>query len=241
MMKTTILITLIFTTAMLISCHSPQKMFNKEVTERYSAASYTSALITEELIAHLPDPIQRYFRHCGFIGTPVTHHAEIVWSESRIRMKPGQRSMPLKTLQHNFVDEPSRFAYMRARILGVIPFEGRDRYHRGAGHMFGTIGRLFKVFDAHDEETARGAAIVLLAEALLVPSYAIQPYMQWETVDTLTVNARFVHAGMDVGGTFHFNEQGEYIRFTTNERPFSSPKGGYEEQPYTIEIHSYQQ
>ena len=156
-------------------------------------------------------------------------------------MKPGQRWMKLRTYQHNFVKEPSRLAYMRANMLGFIPFEGRDRYHKGEGHMFGTLGRMIRFFDARDEETAKGAAIVLLAEALLVPSYAIQPYIQWEAVDALTARARFIHNGIDVGGTFHFNELGEYIRFTTNERPFSSPDGGYEQQDYTIKVLGYQQ
>ena len=226
---------------MLISCNSPKKIYEAEVAELKASVTKTSELITEERISHLPEPVQRYFRQCGFVGTPISHHAEVIWQESHIRMKPGQKWMKLKTHQHNFVETPVRLAYMRANMFGLIPFEGRDKYHNGQGHMFGTLGRMIKVFDARDVETAKGAAIVVLAEALLVPSYAIQPYIHWETVDELTVKARMIHGGIDVGGIFHFNEQGEYIRFTTNERPFSLPKGAYEQQPYTIEIRSYQQ
>jgi len=225
---------------MFISCHSPKKLYENEVKEFQSAVSSSSELISAESIAHLPEPVQRYFHYCGFVGTPLSYHAEIIWENSHIRMKPGQRWMKLKTYQHNFVQEPSRLAYMRANMLGFIPFEGRDRYHNGEGHMFGTLGRIIKVFDARDEETAKGAAIVLLAEALLVPSYAIQSYIHWEAADALTARARFVHNGIDVGGTFHFNELGEYIRFTTHERPYSSPDGGYEQQDYTIEVFGYQ-
>ncbi len=226
---------------MLISCHSPKKLYENEVEEFQSTVSQSSEVISPESISHLPEPVQRYFHYCGFVGTSLSYHAEIIWQNSHIRMKPGQKWMKLKTYQHNFVQEPSRLAYMRAHMLGFIPFEGRDRYHNGAGHMFGTLGRIIKIFDAKDEETAKGAAMVLLAEALLVPSYAIQPYIYWEAVDELTAKARLVHNGMDVGGIFHFNEQGEYIRFTTHERPFSSPNGGYEQQDYTIKVLGYQQ
>jgi len=226
---------------MLISCHSPKKLYENEVKEFQSAVSSSSELISPESIAHLPEPVKRYFQYCGFVGTPLSYHAEIIWENSHIRMKPDGKWMRLRTYQHNFVQEPSRLAYMRANMLGIIPFEGRDRYHDGKGHMFGTLGRMIKIFDARDEETAKGAAIVVLAEALLVPSYALQPYIQWEEVDALTARARFIHNGIDVGGTFHFNEQGEYIRFTTHERPYSSPNGGFEQQDYTIEVLGYQQ
>ncbi len=226
---------------MCISCHSPKKLFEAEVSELKASVPHTSELITEASIAHLPEPVKRYFRHCGFVGAPISNHAEIIWEQSHIRMKPEQKWMHLKTYQHNFVETPVRLAYMRANMFGLIPFEGRDKYHNGHGHMFGTLGRMIKVFDAKDVETAKGAAIVVLAEVLLVPSYAIQPYIHWEAVDEFTAKARLVHQGMDVGGTFHFNQQGEYIRFITDERPFALPKGGYETQPYTIEIRSYQQ
>ncbi len=226
---------------MFFSCHTPKKLYEEEASALLSVVHPTTELITEAHIAHLPEPVQRYFRHCGFVGAPISDHAEVIWQESHIRMKPGQRWMRLKTHQHNFIGEPARLAYMRANMLGFIPFEGRDKYHKGMGHMFGTLGRMIRIFDVADEETAKGAAIVLLAEALLLPSYAIQPYIHWEAVDELTANARLVHNGMDVGGTFHFNEQGEYIRFTTRERPFSLPKGGYEQRDYTILVLGYQQ
>lgn len=227
--------------SILCSCHSPKKLFHKEVVELMAVSSSASKIFTEESIAQLPEPVQRYFRQCGLVGTPMANHAEVIWSESHIKMKPNQKWMKLKTHQHNFVEEPSRLAYMRANMMGIVPFEGRDKYHDGQGHMFGTLGRMIKIFDEKDLEIAQGASIVLLAEVLLVPSYAIQSYIRWEAVDELTANARYIHKGIDVGGTFHFNEQGEYIRFTTKERPYSLPKGGYEKQPYTIEIRGYQQ
>ncbi|TVQ85932.1 MAG: hypothetical protein EA393_13070 [Bacteroidetes bacterium] len=240
-MRKTIVFIYFIIPIMIISCHSPKKLFEKEVAEFQSEVSNSNKVLNPESIAHLPEPVQRYFHYCGFVGTPLSNHAEIIWQNSHIRMKPGQRWMKLKTFQHNFVQEPSRLAYMRANMFGFIPFEGRDRYDDGKGHMFGTLGRMIKVFDARDEETAKGAAIVVLAEALLVPSYAIQPYIHWEAVDELTARARLIHNGIDVGGTFHFNELGEYIRFTTNERPYTSPNGGYEQKDYSIEVLGYQQ
>lgn len=226
---------------MLISCYSPKKLYENEVKEFQASTHQADQLITADCIASLPEAVQRYFHYCGFVGTPLSYHAEIMWDDSHIKMKPDGKWMRLRTYQQNFVNEPARLAYMRANMLGFIPFEGRDRYQGGKGHMFGTLARLIRVFNVDDEETAKGAAIVLLAEALLVPAYAIQPYIHWEEADHLTAKARFIHNGIDVGGVFHFNEQGEYVRFTTSERPFTAADGSYEQQDYTIEVLSYQQ
>jgi hypothetical protein len=222
-------------------CPSPKKLYIKEVKQFMLTAEYIQKLFAEHDIEHLPQPVQKYFRYCGFIGQPKSDCAQIVWDQSHIRMRPNQKMMRLKTYQHNFVSEPSRLAYMRANMLGVIPFEGRDKYHNGQGHMLGTLARMIKIFDQKDLEIAQGGAIVLLAESLLLPLYAIQPYIHWEPIDEFTAKARFIHKDVDVGGTFHFNALGEYIRFTTNERPYSLPGGGYELTPYTIQIRSYQQ
>jgi hypothetical protein len=223
------------------SCHSPKKLYQKEVAEFKSASSVTSEGITEEGISHLPAPVQLYFRNCGFIGTTKYNYAEVLWEKSYIKMQPHKKWMKLKTLQYNFVSEPSRVAYMRANILGIIPFEGRDKYHDGQGHMYGTIGRMINIFNAKEHEIALGSAIVVLSESLLIPSYALQNYIEWTSIDSLTAMGRFRHKGVDVCGTFHFNNQGEYIRFTSMDRPYSNPDGSFEIQPYTILIHSYQQ
>jgi hypothetical protein len=240
-MKRILTYMLLIPMSMLISCHSPEKVFYNELSELQSAGRKESPKITGESISHLPEPVKRYLHHSGFVNAPMSNHAEIIWQDSHIKMKPDQKWKRLKTFQHNFVDEPCRIAYMRTNMLGFIPFEGRDKYSNGKGHMLGALGRMIKIFDEHDVETAKGAAIVLLAEALLVPYYSVQPYIQWEAVDDLTANARLVHKGIDVGGTFHFNDKGEYIRFTSSERPFSSPGGGYEQQDYTIEILNYKE
>ncbi len=237
----TITLTTIIVMALFSSCYFPKKIYIDEVNDLKSEPITEKGAFTFEDIKRLPEPVQRYLHHCGYIGKPIANHAEVCFLESYIKLSPDKKWLKLRTYQHNFTDNPSRLAYMRANMFGFIPFEGRDKYHNGHGHMYGILGKMIKIFDETDVEIAQGAAIVLLAEVLLIPSYAIQPYIHWEAVDEHTANARFVHQGVDVGGTFHFNEQGDYIRFTSNERPYSLPKGGYELQPYTIEIRSYQQ
>ena len=223
----------------MFGCTSPEKIFDDEVEELITTSQSVSGLITEERIANLPEPVQRYFRLSGFLDKPLSNATEVLWAESRIKLGPEQNWRELKTRQFNFVETGSRLAYMNARMGWVMPFEGRDRYHQSQGHMLGTLARTFKIFDNHSREVTLGGAVILLAEALLEPSIALQEYITWEAVDRYTAKATFLDSDVEVSGRFIFNEEDEYIRFESNDRPFEVSSGNYELKPFSIDLGEY--
>lgn len=196
-------------------------------------------ILTQERIAHLPEPVQRYFHHCGWVGREMVYNADVYWEASSIRFGPDKSWKKLQTDQFNSVAEPMRAAFMKARMFGFIPFEGRDLFRDDRGHMQGRLAGLFDVIDAKDREIGQSALITILAEALFVPGYALTPYMSWEPVDSLTVRGRMRYGSYDVSGLFSFNENGEFMRFHTGDRYYSLPKGGYELTPFTTEVWDY--
>ena len=223
----------------LITCTSPKKVFFDEI-QNFNQDNYLEAgLITDDCIAHLPDPVQQYFHYAGFLGQPMSGVTEILWADTRIKLGPDQAWRDLETRQYNFTSSGSRLAYMNARMAGVIPFEGRDKYHNGQGHMLGTLGRLIKVFDNHSREVTLGGAVILLAEALLEPSIALQKYITWEPIDERTAGATLHHGDITASGTFRFNEAGEFIRFESNDRPYEISSGVYEPKPFSIDLEEY--
>ena len=213
---------------------------NEKIEEinKYSGLEINS-IISEEDIEHLPEPVQNYLRYCGFIGYQEIINAEVIWSDSHIKLAPDRNWMKLNTQQFNSVPEPMRIAYMKAAILGVIPFEGRDIYRDGRGNMLGKIAGIFTVFNSQDKETSQSALITILAEVPLVPGYALADYITWEEIDKHTANARIQHKELDVGGTFFFNDNGEYIRFETDERYYVNPEGDYKKVKFSILIDGY--
>jgi hypothetical protein len=219
---------------------SPLHLFEAEVRNSISSCRPREGRYTAAALEGLPPPVRQFFRDNGWLGQQRESYAEIRWADSRIKLKPKGKWMSLCTRQYNFIYPPVRLAYMRAHLLGFIPFEGRDRYAEGQGHMLGVLGRLIRIFDEHNVETAEGAAIVLLAESLIIPGYALSPYLAWEAVDDRQAIARFRQGDIDVGGVFHFNEQGEYVRFTSTERPYKSPRAGFQHTPFSIDIGRYQ-
>ncbi len=237
-MKQTLFITIIIA-MLLTSCNSVKNTFEEDLTAYFQNFSGTEKILTKEDIIHLPEPVQRYFEHCGFIGKPVPINAEVVWADSYIRMKPDRDWMKLKTIQFNSVEDPFRIAYMKARMFGIIPFDGRDVYHNGKGHMFGKVANLFTVFDEKEPEIAQSALIIILAEALLIPGYALAEYISWEPMDAYSAKARLLHKGIDVSGIFYFNETGEMIRFETGDRYYMHPEKGNVLTAFSAEIGNY--
>lgn len=224
---------------LLTSCTSVKRTYKNDLQAHFQPSDGTEKVLTKEDITHLPEPVQRYFECCGFIGKPVPMNAEVVWADSHIKMNPDKNWMKLKTYQFNCVEEPFRIAYMKARMFGVIPFDGRDIYFGGKGHMFGKVANLFTVFDEKEIEIAQSALIIILAEALLVPGYALADYIIWKPIDENSAKARLVHKGIDVSGIFYFNDKGELIRFETSDRYYMHAGKGNLLTPFSAEVGDY--
>lgn len=223
----------------IIACTSPAEIFKEEVGKFMQTGQIPNEIITEEIIAALPDPVIRFFHYSGFIDQPMSGVTEILWADTKIKLGADQGWRNLETRQYNFTTTGSRLAYMNTRMAGVIPFEGRDKYHNGQGHMLGTLGRLIKIFDNHSREVTLGGAVILLAEALLEPSIALQRYITWEPIDDLSASASLHHGDITVSGIFHFNEKGEFIRFESSDRPYEVSSGAYEPKPFSIDLGEY--
>lgn len=173
---------------------------------------------TELELAALPAPVQRFIRRSGFVGRPHTQNAKIIWQEMLLRRAPDAAWMRLTCEQFDAVREPTRLAFMKAKLAGVVPFEGLDAYQDGHGSMRMKLLKILPVGDAHGRYMDESALVTLLSEAMFLPSLALQSYLEWYPVDERRASARLTHRGVSVRGTFHFNEADEFVRFDTHDR-----------------------
>lgn len=222
----------------LISGTSLGHLFHQEVQDELAKhpASPSGVLTGQDLVA-LPEPVRRYFQASGFVGRPRVVNLRLEWEHLRLKRSREVDWMELECEQFNSVPQPVRIVLMRTKLAGLVPFEGRDKYQDGHGNMLVRVGRVFTVADAKGSPMDASGLVTVLAEALLAPSYALQPYASWQPVDATCARARFTFGGISVSGTFHFNGADELVRFDTEDRwqdghpprkvPWSANLGAY--------------
>jgi len=223
----------------LTGCSSLRPLFEEEVKKEIAKnAGIQTGVIMEEDLAGLPAPVQRYLRRCNYIGQPKMWNGRIEWKEANIKRSQDGGWTPLECVQYNFVPEPARIVYLNAAMWGIIPFDGRDKYQDGAGNMLIRVMNMIEVENASGKEMDQSSLVTVLAEAPMIPSIMLQPYIQWTSVDSLTADATLSRNGISVTGRFFFNEKGEYIRFETKDR-FHSSGGVHNNYPWRVEVSDY--
>lgn len=219
---------------------SMENLFQSEVDKELKKYTNSSeAFILEKDMAALPSPVQKYFRYAGLIGKEKAHYALIEWEEFFLKMDPEKDWTKMKCIQYDFVDEPARLAYMRTNLGGIVPFEGRDKYQDAHGNMLIRRMKLFTLGDSKGKEMDDAALVTLLAEAMFIPSYALQPYITWTAIDERSAKATIRNGATEVSGIFYFNDSGACIRFDTDDRYFSEKDGSYTKTKWSVIIGNY--
>ena len=217
-----------------------QRLFKKEREREIKKYSniISSEIFSESDIIALPEPIQKYFRVCGYIGKPKIFNADVIWKESFLKLSPEKGWTRLETKQFNSVMDPVRIAYMKVISM---PLQVRDIYRDGQGHMYGKLFNLIPILNSKGKEVSQSALITLFTEILFIPSYSLQDYIKWEPIDSKTAKARFTHKNIDVTGIFHFDEIGRFIHFETHDRFYNEKGGKFVKKRFSAIVDSYKE
>lgn len=217
-----------------------EKLFLQEVAASLKEQpSAPPEVISEHDLAHLPSPLQRYFRYAGYLGKEQALNVQVEWGETFLKQAPGKDWMAMDCYQVNFAWLPARLVYMNARLLGLLPFEGRDKYQYGHGNMLIRLLRFFTLGNAKGKEMDASALVTLLAELPLLPAYALQPYIAWTPVDDNTARATLRDNGLEVSGTFYFDRDGALLRFRTEDRFMAGKGNTCKRLPWSAEASGY--
>lgn len=230
----------LFTFMIFTGCTSMKHLYLSEIREEITKyPSHKNELIMEKDIADLPEPVQKYFQYCGYLGKEKMTNAKIEWKEACIKMGPDKKWMKLDCFQFNSVPEPVRIVYMKSNLLGLFPFEGRDKYQNGHGNMLIKFLKMIKIADAKGKEMDASALVTILSEALLIPTYALQDYIEWTEMDSNTAKAILRDNGTEVSGLFFFNDLGQLLRFETEDRYYSEKGKEYKKVKWSAVLSDY--
>jgi L-rhamnose mutarotase len=206
--------------------------------ELISKTGHASGVFTEEDIADLPLPVQKYFRACGYLGAPKMSYMRAIFQDVDFILDKDKPAIKIDYTQYDFVPEPNRIAYIDSSMYG-IPFEGLDAYVAGAGSMKGVLAKLFTLFDQTGEAMDKASLVTCLSECLIIPNMALQDYIVWEEIDALHAKATISYYGITAEGIFTFNENGEMLSFTTDDREAVAADGTSEKVKWTAVCSEY--
>lgn len=201
---------------------------------------HEEGVFSEEDIARLPVPVQKYFKSCGYIGAPKMTKMKIDYKDVAFSFGRNKKPIKIDYTQYNFVNKPDRIAYIDSSIYG-IPFEGLDSYIDGNGSMKGVIAKFFTLFHQTGKTLDKSSLVTFLSESLFIPNAALQDYIVWETIDDFRVKATINYYGISARGLFTFNEKGEMLSFTTDDREAVSPGGKSEKVKWSVVCNEYKE
>ncbi|WP_324720827.1 DUF6544 family protein [Salinimicrobium sp. HB62] len=170
--------------------------------------------VSEEDLQGLPQPVQEWLRRSGIIGKPFISNGSVL-QKLEMKMKPEQEKwLQANALQYSTVDVPAFIWSVDARMNSFIGFLGRDKFEGGKGEMLIKLEGLVNVVDEKGEKLDEGSLQRYLGEMVWLPTLALSPYVSWEAVDDTTAVATLIYKDSRGSGTFSFNSDGDFIRFS---------------------------
>jgi hypothetical protein len=196
--------------------------------------------VTDDDIAHLPPPVQRYLHVTGAIGQPRVRSVHARMS-GRIRSGPNDPWMPIVADQDNFFDEPARFFYLDASRM-LVPLQGLHRYVGRTATMRVKAAGLIPVVSASGPEMTRAETVTMFNDmCILAPATLIDPTIRWEGADGSMVRAAFTNAGETIRATLVFNDAGELVNFWSDDRKQVSIDGTSKPVRWSTPMGTYRQ
>jgi hypothetical protein len=189
------------------------RLVRRDVQALHARASPARAgVVTEEMLAALPEPVRRYLHYTGVVGKPFPGTIQL-HQKGRMRPGPGQPWMPLDAEEHYSVRPPS-FAWAGVLHLGPLPLaRARDMYAEGTGRMLVKVASLWPVVDASGEQMDRSSMMRYLSEMIWFPAAFLAGNIAFEAVDDTSARVTLTDHGRTATGTLVFDQEGRLTDF----------------------------
>lgn len=192
--------------------------------------------IQEDMLVHVPAPVQRYLRYSGVVGKPWIQSAHLAY-EGHFRLGADKPWMAMKADQV-YSSEPPGFQWKaNFKLFGLPLLSALDTYSDGKGHMFGKLAGLVTMFDASDRELLQGTMVRYLQEMMWFPTAYLSPYITWSAVDDHAADVAFAYGGEQVCGRMFFDDAGRALSFRAER--YREVAGHYELNTWSTPMTDY--
>lgn len=193
--------------------------FNKKITRETQSILNTviespNDIVSEDDISNLPTPVRNWLATSGVIGKEKVH---TVWLSQKflMKLKPEQENWHHATAQQYFtVNKPAFIWTVDMKMSPIIHIKGRDKFVDGKGEMQMKMNSIINLGKETGQKMDEGTLQRYLGEMVWFPSAVLSPFVTWEQVDSLTAKATMTYQGTTGSGTFYFNQQGDFVKFS---------------------------
>lgn len=186
-----------------------------EVQGLLAGVRESPAVVTDDDLKDLPEPIQRWLMASGIVGKPRT---QAVWLKQKGLMRTDAEGtwMPAEAYQVFTVDEPGFIWTVDVTMAGVIPISGRDRYRDGKGSMLIKALSLFPIVNGSGPKIDQGTLLRYLGEIIWFPSAALSEHIAWTPVDSTSAQATMTYGNVSASAVFQIGGDGDVVSFSAD-------------------------
>ncbi|NJM17593.1 MAG: hypothetical protein HC836_05240 [Richelia sp. RM2_1_2] len=170
----------------------------------------SNTIFTPEMVAELPQPVQRYFLHAIEPGTTLAKSVKLKINGS-FRLSANKPWLPMKAEQ--IISAFKGFVWQANIGNGLIKFIGGDYYFHNFGRIWFSIWGIIPVVNAHNQDITRSSIGRLAGESFWLPSALLpQNGVSWQAINDNTIEANMKVDDEAVTLTFFIDSNGKLLK-----------------------------
>ncbi|MFH7029684.1 MAG: DUF6920 family protein [Heteroscytonema crispum UTEX LB 1556] len=172
----------------------------------------TENRFTEDMVAELPAPVQRYFLHAIAPLTPLADSASLSMS-GNFRLSQDKPWLPMEAKE--IISASKGFVWKAVIGSGLLQMRGGDYYINNLGRVRFSLWGLIPLVNAHSPDTNRSAIGRLAGEMVCLPSALLpQRGVSWKAIDERTIQASLKIDGEPVTLTLFIDSDGKLLKLS---------------------------
>ena len=191
------------------------------------------AVVTEEALSKLPEPVARCLRRCGVVGLPIPQ-AVTVRQVGQIRTSAEAKWLRFRARETYTIDPPAFTWKASLKVGGMTLGRATDTLDQGRGRMHVRLLGLKDIVDATGPDMDQGSVMRWFNETMWFPAVWATDVISWQPVDANTALGSMTAGDQTVEAEFRFDSDGRLVDFRA-DRAYDSADG-FEVRPWRTPI-----